>query len=747
MSRGVENPLCPCLDNLHEYGLEGDLIANIVGKAYNYGPTYGLRACEAHDTGTQPYCHDGVAGGPPAWCQESWCYVDPTRCHANITIEASAYFSHAGVFFTTEACGSGPDDFLNWYLANASTIGLPCATDLECFGDQVTCSGRLRTCGCRAVYAVEGEDCTQLTWRSLWPLCSLCTCLIAYLICLFRLCLIYRYTQRSPRSPALTWALTGVVCMLVDISYRLLTMANLTDKLSYSIVTNIAETLGAAAAITGYCTVAIGWLSIISATKGLGRLDAKRLRRSRTILYMFTLIFVALVLVLVLLMIMVDTDIYTIFVGVFVVVAILIAIAFGYARRELQRLVASAGIAEDIMDDLSGGNIGSASATVRMPSVATISSAASPVSSRCGHAITSSGVVGPSLGASNSGPSASLGQTVRWLDDDGIVLALAVTPSPSPSLTPASSADDACVTVAIDSLAADCAAGPSAAADAEGFRDGQHDSQHGVPTASRISALETQTGSCVLRRHTDTTTCTTCARGATRSTMRRSVGSTIVSEGLPLIAHTALWLALSLAGFVVCGICWHVAHNVLGSLILDWLSVTGVHLSVGGGLAILGRYVHHYHLLTTPPSLRDMHRASSYGSSAAALSAGGSNASLGSKALAMRATSGTFSPGLPEALHEPDVQMSDLRSERIDGKVCGVGEGAGEAEDEAGAEGDTRGKATRQRFMASEPKRATSAPLLRSSPLASGHAPSRLLRSNCEERRSLTGKGPDADRN
>ena len=63
------NPLCPCLADLRRYGLSGDLIADVNGKAYNYGPTYGLRECAAHDEGTQPYCHMHDA---PAWCLERW---------------------------------------------------------------------------------------------------------------------------------------------------------------------------------------------------------------------------------------------------------------------------------------------------------------------------------------------------------------------------------------------------------------------------------------------------------------------------------------------------------------------------------------------------------------------------------------------------------------------------------------------------------------------------------------------------
>ena len=74
------NARCPCLANLSAYGLVGDLIADVDGKAYNYGPSYGLGACLPHDEGTQPYCTPAEA---PAWCSELWCYIERSNCAAN----------------------------------------------------------------------------------------------------------------------------------------------------------------------------------------------------------------------------------------------------------------------------------------------------------------------------------------------------------------------------------------------------------------------------------------------------------------------------------------------------------------------------------------------------------------------------------------------------------------------------------------------------------------------------------------
>ena len=121
---------CPCLTSLANYGHTDDLIANVANKKYNYGPSYGLHECAAHDHGMRPYCNTD----PPIWCKQQWCYVDPANCAANISVVASSYFD--GAFYSADTCGEGAYSFLPFYIANGS-IGSQCRVHSECYGEQV----------------------------------------------------------------------------------------------------------------------------------------------------------------------------------------------------------------------------------------------------------------------------------------------------------------------------------------------------------------------------------------------------------------------------------------------------------------------------------------------------------------------------------------------------------------------------------------------------------------------------------
>ena len=81
---------CPCLDSLSDYGIDDGtpVIGTVRGVAHNFGPTYGLGACEMHDLWTNPDCgareqNMCAAGGElpamPTWCAKAWCYV-PANC-------------------------------------------------------------------------------------------------------------------------------------------------------------------------------------------------------------------------------------------------------------------------------------------------------------------------------------------------------------------------------------------------------------------------------------------------------------------------------------------------------------------------------------------------------------------------------------------------------------------------------------------------------------------------------------------
>ena len=178
----VSNPLCPCLADLSAYGLTGDLIANVNGKAYNYGPGYGTGACAAHDENTEPFCHLDAA---PGWCVEHWCYIAPSNCAANISIEVSSYFAiqyDGGLYYSTDACGHGADNFSTWF-ARAGDIGDECSVSSECFGSQAICNPDFK-CGCRSSFKTTGVDCTELTPSSSWALAATCVTLIFYTLAL-----------------------------------------------------------------------------------------------------------------------------------------------------------------------------------------------------------------------------------------------------------------------------------------------------------------------------------------------------------------------------------------------------------------------------------------------------------------------------------------------------------------------------------------------------------------------------------
>jgi hypothetical protein len=184
------NPSCPCLGSLAAFGYTGNLIANIDSRRFDYGRSYGLRECLAHDTGLPPFCDKG---DPPAWCLDPWCYVDPDDCEESIKVAKSSYFT--GVSYSADACGATDYSFLGWYIANG-TIGAPCSTSSECFGPQVICNPFTFKCACREAWAVRGDHCNILTPRSAWAIGAVGVSLVLYLVCFgFLITQLVRVTQ------------------------------------------------------------------------------------------------------------------------------------------------------------------------------------------------------------------------------------------------------------------------------------------------------------------------------------------------------------------------------------------------------------------------------------------------------------------------------------------------------------------------------------------------------------------------
>ena len=136
---------CPCVSSLRKFSGGGDITAEIKGIMHNYGSQYGLTVCAAHDLERPPLCDrtmPWLRGDVPAWCPESWCYVDPLNCTAH---------PHASVFvpgahYSYETCGdssavfSGYGSKFSGYVHLCSVFSLKDVSRLE-VADQAAASG------------------------------------------------------------------------------------------------------------------------------------------------------------------------------------------------------------------------------------------------------------------------------------------------------------------------------------------------------------------------------------------------------------------------------------------------------------------------------------------------------------------------------------------------------------------------------------------------------------------------------
>jgi len=134
------DPECPCLDeSVHNEtkrieGNNGCLDTTPISlnretniqEAFCYPEHYGV-GCETHDVDLDPNCK-GEADDP-SYCSQSWCYIDPDKCHssANNTFSRSVLYSH--LFYSYDTCGSD-DTFRDFAIASALEgqtlkIGIP----------------------------------------------------------------------------------------------------------------------------------------------------------------------------------------------------------------------------------------------------------------------------------------------------------------------------------------------------------------------------------------------------------------------------------------------------------------------------------------------------------------------------------------------------------------------------------------------------------------------------------------------
>jgi len=116
---------CPCLTSL---GTALDQYKNDNGNVlyqdqYIYPNNYG-NGCKEWDIdpmALQPYC--GNPNGvllpqAPEWCQDAFCYVDPTNCDLNYHL--SGIFPESGLHYSYPTCGS-ESTFINWYKNSTDT--------------------------------------------------------------------------------------------------------------------------------------------------------------------------------------------------------------------------------------------------------------------------------------------------------------------------------------------------------------------------------------------------------------------------------------------------------------------------------------------------------------------------------------------------------------------------------------------------------------------------------------------------
>ena len=90
-----------------------------------YSPSYGLANCSAHDSGLAPFCN---RANPPAWCADSWCYVDPSNCAGTVLVD-SAWFP--GLAYSHFTCNQNANTFLSWFQNGAGQNASGEAHDLD----------------------------------------------------------------------------------------------------------------------------------------------------------------------------------------------------------------------------------------------------------------------------------------------------------------------------------------------------------------------------------------------------------------------------------------------------------------------------------------------------------------------------------------------------------------------------------------------------------------------------------------
>ena len=139
---------CPCISSYAGFNVSktqsGDLVVDVSGTPYNYGTSYGLDKCSAHDRGTAPYCN---VAGAPSWCSSLWCYVNASECA--LLSSPSPYNQNAVAMHYSYSTCEEEDRFTDRYTQRAGTIHL-CSVFSEhsaVLDEVVSISGAQRACG------------------------------------------------------------------------------------------------------------------------------------------------------------------------------------------------------------------------------------------------------------------------------------------------------------------------------------------------------------------------------------------------------------------------------------------------------------------------------------------------------------------------------------------------------------------------------------------------------------------------
>jgi len=124
-------PGCPCIEwaGLDNYISEGCInftpsegMGTSTEDSFCYPVTYGSTECKVWDESLEPFCAD-ASGNPlvnaPAWCLDSFCYVDPNNCDS--IIGKSGMFPNEDLYYSYATCGAD-SSFENWLESGGNNL-------------------------------------------------------------------------------------------------------------------------------------------------------------------------------------------------------------------------------------------------------------------------------------------------------------------------------------------------------------------------------------------------------------------------------------------------------------------------------------------------------------------------------------------------------------------------------------------------------------------------------------------------